>query len=150
MEGTERPGTLVSRVELNLPPDATVQSTTQDGVALQPLTGRGVSSLRLVTRVELPRGAGTVLEVCYRIGLSGGVYRLHAFPQALAQDAVLRLTVRPAPGVRLKSEGQVPVEAAGLFEQSPFSHSRVVVVSPPERNRRDRLRSFWDEPVRLG
>ena len=150
VEGTDKPGTLVSRVEMSLPPDATVQSMTQDGVALQPLAGRGVSRLRLATRVELPRGAGTVLEVRYRIGLRGGVYRLHALPQALAQDAALRLSVRPAPGVRLEGEGQDVVDGAGLREQAPFSHNRVVVVSPPERTWRDRLRSFWDEPVRLG
>ena len=150
VEGTDKPGTLVSRVEMSLPPDANVQSMTQDGVALQPLAGRGVSRLRLATRVELPRGAGTVLEVRYRIGLRGGVYRLHALPQALAQDAALRLSVRPAPGVRLEGEGQDVVDGAGLREQTPFSHNRVVVVSPPERTWRDRLRSFWDEPVRLG
>ena len=150
VEGARKPGTVVSRVEVNLPPDAIVQSMTQDGSNLEPLAGRGTGRLRLATRVELPRGVGTVLEVRYRIGLRDGVYRLHALPQALAQDAALRLTVRPAPGVRLETEGQVAVQDAGLREDAPFSRSQVVVVRPPERTWRDRLRSFWDEPVRLG
>ena len=148
--GMTNPGTVVSRVEMNLPPDAIVQSMTQDGSNLEPLAGRGTGRLRLATRVELPRGVGTVLEVRYRIGLRDGVYRLNALPQALAQDAALRLTVRPAPGVRLETEGQVAVQDAGLREDAPFSRSQVVVVRPPERTWRDRLRSFWDEPVRLG
>ena len=39
---------------------------------------------------------------------------------------------------------------AWLRMQVPFSVTRVVAVAPPERTWRDRLRSFWDEPVRFG
>jgi len=148
--GVKRPGTVVSRVEMNLPPDATVQSLTRDGVAVEPLTSRGVSRLRLATRVELLRGASTVVEVRYRIGLRDGLYRLHALPQALAQDAALCLSLHPAPGVQLQTGDGLVLGDAGLRDSAPFSSSRVMALRPPQRTWRDRLSSFWNEPVRLG
>lgn len=152
VEGFERPGTVVSRVELSLPTTARVTSSTVDGAPMQGTLRQGVDRRRLATRLELPRGATAVVEVRYELPLEGADYRLTAIPQPLADDAELRLTVHPDADVELvDDEGQALPDGV-LAEVGPFSATRHLRVAPPVREPGlgERLRRFWDEPVRLG
>ena len=152
VEGFEKPGTVVSRVELSLPTTARVTSTSVDGAPLAGSLRQGVDRRRLATRLELPRGASSVLEVRYELPLEGAHYRLTALPQPLASDAELRLTVRPAAGVELvDSQGQ-PLPDDELSQVGPFTATQQVRLAPPVREPGlgERLRAFWDEPVRIG
>lgn len=148
--GYDRPGTVISRVELSLPADAVVESVRQDGGTAQGSIRRGTDRLRVATRVALSRGRSTALEVRYRVPLLAGTYRLSALAQPLASDATLALTVRPAPGLRLRDETGTVLTEQGLRRAGPFSAGQTLTISPVEKGWRDRLRQFWDEPLRLG
>lgn len=148
--GSERPGTMIGLVELSLPPGATVQSVERDGLGLAPTLRRGADRLRLRTRVELARGQQTVLEVRYRIPLVDGAYRLQALPQPLAQDAQVSLDVRAAPGVELQRADGTPLSDGAVVQRGQFTVAQVLALTPVPDTWRDRLRRFWDEPVRLG
>lgn len=152
VEGLDKPGTVVSRVELSLPPTARVTSSTVDGAPLVGSLRRGADRRRLATRIELPRGASTVVEVRYELPLDRADYRVRAVPQPLAADAELRLTVRAAPGVELVDADGQPLPAGGLSQVGPFATTEQVRVAPPapETGLVARLRRFWREPVRIG
>ena len=150
--GNDRPGVVVSRTELSIPPRASVVSATVDG---RPWTGTahdGPERRRLVARLELPRGASSELEVRYVLPIADGAYHLRLVPQALAQDAELSLTVRPAAGERL---GEVTgARRAGDVVQAldPLAEQRDVEVAlhsdPPSRW--ERFQDWWSSPVQLG
>jgi hypothetical protein len=159
--GVQRPGTVVSRVELSVPPRAQDVAATVDG---QPWLGsdrQGTSRLgpdrrRLAIRVELPRGASTQLEIRYTLPIEYGRYLVRVLPQPLAQDAALQVSIRPAAGERFGDVTGVEVEDGGVSESSPLTASREIEVTlhRPQQGRWERLRDavadFWSSPVEIG
>ena len=143
--GRHRPGVLNQLVSLALPADASVEAFSRGGQALsvepRPLADHAV----LFDAVALPPGQTTTWRLRYRVPVRDGRYRLRLFPQPLAVDAGLSLTVLPAPGLMLQ-EG--PVTFSGPFAQTVVLD--VVAQRPPWLSRaRDAVHRFWNEPVRL-
>ena len=151
--GFERPGVVVSRVELSLPVAAEQVSATVDGETWEGSLHTGPSRQRLITHLELPRGASSVLEVRYNLPVADGEYRLRLIPQPLATDADLRLSVRPAPGRQLGSvAGADRDDRHVVSERAPLTVTRDIAVSlePSDPSRWERLRDWWNSPLRLG
>ena len=154
--GFDRPGVVVSRVELSLPVAAEQVSATVDGKPWQGALHAGPSRQRLITHLELARGASSVLEVRYRLPVTDGAYRLRLIPQPLAHDADLRLSVRAAPGRELGGvQGVAGVQGDGRHvvpDRAPLTVTRDIAVSlePPVRSTWQRLRDWWNSPVSLG
>lgn len=150
--GYEHPGVVLSRVELSLPPDATGVAATVDGGTWTGTLTPGEHRMRLATRVDLPIGGSTLLEVRYTVPVTDGTYRLRLLPQPLVHDADLRLSVRPADGGRFGGVSGAALDKDGVVaESSPLASRRDVVVRPyvePE-TRWERLQRWWREPVRL-
>lgn len=123
--GPHSPGTVFSRVELSLPADAEDVAAVQDG---RPWPGRvdaGSARLRLPTRVDIPRGGTSTLEVRYRLPLSDGEYDLRLIPQPLVQDATLSLAVRAVEGYRLVGDD---VRDGVLLQEGAFDETQDVSV----------------------
>ena len=151
--GVEQPGVAVSRVELSLPPTARGLAATVDGEPWVGAVHTGPSRSRLITHLELPRGATSVLQARYTVPLRNGSYRLHLVPQALVDDADLRLSVRPAPGEAFAELSGISPEGAGGEDTRPLSETREVVATlrqEPSPSRWDRFRDWWRSPVTLG
>lgn len=150
--GVVQPGTAVSRVELSLPPAATVVAATIDGEPWPGWAAVGGARQRLASRHELPRGASSVLEVRYTLPLPDGAYSLQVVPQALAKDASLRLTVRPAEGERLQTVTGAQQRDGLVDEQGSLTRSRDLTVElrRAEPSRWERLKNWWNSPFRLG
>lgn len=151
--GGDKPGTMVDRVELSLPTSASEVSATVDG---QPWTGSartGASRQRLAVRVEIPRGATTVLEVRYVLPLQNGAYRLRLVPQPLARDASLSMSVRAADGRSLGVVEGAALDGNAIVEpNAPFDRTRLVSIrlrSEQERSLKDRFLDFWNSPITL-
>jgi hypothetical protein len=159
--GVRRPGTAVSRVELSVPPRAQDVVATLNG---QPWAGsdrQGASQLgpdrrRLATRVELPRGASTQLEVRYTLPIEDGRYLVRVLPQPLARDAALQLSIRPMAGERFGDVTGAEAEDDGVSDSSSLAASREIEVTlhRPQQGRWERLRDavadFWSSPVEIG
>jgi len=127
--GLERPGTVISRVELSLPPGAVDVTATLDGRAWPGRMDPGPVRYRLPARVDTPRGATSTVEVRYRLPLVDGGYDLRVIPQPLARDASSRVSVRPVEGGRLVGNG---VQNGVLLREGPLDRTldlsvRVVV-----------------------
>lgn len=123
--GIERPGTVVSRVELSLPPTALDISATVDG---RPWPGRmdaGAFRYRLPARVNTPRGGTSTVEVRYRLPIADGAYELRLIPQPLAHDAMALVTVRAVEGKRVVGDG---VEGGVLVQEGPLDRVQDVSV----------------------
>lgn len=152
--GVDRPGTVVSRVEFSLPPAAELTSASVDGEPLVGTVRAGQSRQRVATRIELPRGATSQLEVSYTLPVEDGDYRLRLLPQPLAIDASLDLTVRAADGQRIGSVEGAPREGDQVVETGEFSDAHDVRVSLADDGRWARWRSavadFWSSPVEIG
>ena len=150
--GPDRPGVVVSRVELSVPPRATGVRATLDGRAWPGTSYAGPERRRVATRLELPRGASSQVEVRYRLPIEDGSYRLRVVPQALAEDATLALTVRPAPGERLGEVAGAELSGPVVQETGPLvGHRDVQAVLHRERpSRWERFQQWWNSPVELG
>ena len=150
--GVERPGVVISRVELSLPPAARDLRPTIDGKPWVGALHEGGGRSRLITRLELPRGASSVLEVRYTLPLTDGRYHLALVPQPLAEDAVLRLAVLPADGEALGSVEGADVVGGRVEEEVPLSETRDVVAELEREtpSRWERLKDWWNSPVELG
>jgi len=150
--GTERPGVVVSRVELSVPPAASAVAATIDGRPWAGTVHSGPERQRLATRLELPRGASSELEVRYVLPVEGGSYRLRVVPQALVEDATLTLAVRPAAGERLGRVDGASRSGGVVQERGALTEERDITVSlyeePP--GRWQRFRTWWNSPVELG
>ena len=150
--GYDRPGVVVSRVELSLPPNASDLAPTIDG---KPWTGAlhtGGGRSRLITRMELPRGASSVLEARYTLPVADGRYRLRLVPQPLVEAAQLDVTVRPARGERLRILDGAVLTDGHVEETGTLSATREVVaeLARPTPSRWERLKDWWNSPVQLG
>ena len=150
--GYERPGVLVSRVELSLPPTATDVTATVDGRPWRGPLHTGGTRHRLSTRLELDRGASSELEVRYALPVPGDGYRLRLVPQALVKDADLRLTVRAARGRQLGAVTGALAAGGAIDESRPLDRVRDVSVAlfQPAPSRWERFMDWWDSPVRIG
>ena len=150
--GYERPGVAVSRVELSLPPGASDLEPTIDGEPWVGALHTGGGRTRLITRLELPRGATSVLQVRYRLPVDGGSYRLRLVPQPLVEDAALDLSVRGVDGQRLEVLAGAEDRAGRVQERGALDETRDVVVrlAPPATSRWQRLQDWWSSPVELG
>jgi hypothetical protein len=150
--GFDTPGLLVSLVELSLPPGAQGLVATMDGKAWRGSVHTGGGRQRVISRLELPRGAEAVLEVRYSLPIEQGRYHLRLVPQPLVEDADLRLTVRAAEGESLGVVTGAP-DADGLVELAqPLGRTEEVAVEldPRRPSRWERLQEWWNSPVRLG
>ncbi len=152
VQGTENPGRSVSRLELSLAPESVPVSLTRDGQPLPDGLRPGAQRSRVATRVELERGASTVVELRYRFPVDAGRYSLRAMPQALARDAELDVRIRSADEAPLETPDGVRLPAVGLRDQGPFSRTRDLAVGPPPAPQGfgEDLKRFWREPVRTG
>jgi hypothetical protein len=150
--GFRRPGLLVSRVELSLPPQAGDVAATVDGRPLQGTLAGGGPRQRLATRLEVPRGGSSVVEVRYTVPLAGGEYRLRLVPQALLRAASLQLRISAAEGAQLGRAEGAPLEDGVVQEVGTLSESRDVTVGLREEtpSRWERLKRWWNSPVELG
>ena len=150
--GYDRPGVVVSRVELSLPPAARALVPTIDGKPWVGALHHGGGRSRLITRLELPRGASSVLEARYVLPVTDGRYHLRLVPQPLVEDAPLQLTVRPAPGQHLGQVRGAVVGADLVEETGALSETRDVVVelARDAPSRWERLKDWWNSPVELG
>lgn len=148
--GVDQPGVVVSRVELSLPPTARGVTATVDGAPLGRPPVPGPERTRLFHHLELARGASAVLEARYTIPVDDGSYRLRVIPQALVEDADLRLSVAATAGEGLaarpaspRSDTDEPVPLTRTFE-------RVVELERlPPASRWQRLRQWWHSPVTI-
>lgn len=148
--GFDRPGVVVSRVELSVPAGATGVVAEVDD---RPWTGTvrpGAERQRLATRVELARGASTLLEVRYSVPVEDGEYALRLVPQPLVEDATLSVVVRAAGDRRLVDPlGGVGGDGA-LRQDGPLATTREVRVLVQDLSLWQRLVDFWSSPVTLG
>jgi hypothetical protein len=147
--GAEQPGVVVSRVELSLAPEAHDLSASVDGKPWLGALHDGPARRRLISHLELPQGATSVVEVRYSVPVMDGEYRLRVVPQALLDDADLRLSVRAADGEQLADANGAAITA--LRETGQLSATRDVQVGL----RREpvgfwaRLSVWWRSPVQL-
>ena len=150
--GFDRPGLVVSLVELSLPPGAQDVVVRVDGEPWRGTVRTGADRHRISTRVEVPRGAQRVLEVRYELPVREGRYPLRLVPQPLVSDADLRLTVRAAEGRRLEEVAGAPSRDGMVELAAPLRRTQDLVVhlEPPRRSRWERLQDWWNSPVRLG
>lgn len=149
--GVERPGVSISRVELSLPPGATDVAATVDGAPWTGSLRAGQGRQRLATRLELPRGDTSLLEVSYRLPVEDGRYALRVVPQPLVRDAAVRLSVRSADGEPFGRIAGAERADGAVAETGTLSQVRDVVVEPPqEAGTWERVKRWWDSPVRLG
>ena len=149
--GAERPGVVVSRVELSLPPAARDLVATIDGKPWNGVLHTGGGRSRLIARLELPRGASASFEARYTLPTPDGRYHLRLVPQPLVEDAALTLSLRGAHGERLEVSGARLVDAR-VEEVGPLSETRDVVarLHRPAPSRWERLSDWWNSPVQLG
>ena len=148
--GVKRPGTVVSRVEMSVPPGAVDVTATLDGRPWPGFARQGESRQRLVTRLALPRAASALLEVRYALPTDAGRYRLRLLPQPLAEDAELRLVVRAASGERLGRVTGAAVSGGLVQERGSWSRSRDISVTLQRgtvERWSDAVRRFWSSPV---
>ena len=150
--GVERPGVVVSRVELSLSPAARDLEPTIDGEPWVGAFNDGGGRSRLITRLQLPRGASSVLEVRYTLPVVDGQYHLRLVPQPLVEDPPLELSIRAAEGERLGQVDGAAVQDGVVTETGTFSETRDVTVRlhQDEPSRWQRLREWWNSPVELG
>ena len=150
--GYDRPGVLVSRVELSLPPTATDIAATVDGLPWRGPLHTGGTRHRFITRLELDRGASSWLEVRYALPVSAGRYRLRLVPQALVTDADLRLTVRPAGGRQLGTVTGSSAAGGTIDERQPLDRVRDVSIALRESAPTvwERVKNWWNSPLEIG
>ena len=150
--GFDRPGLVVSLVELSLPPGARDAAVTVGGKPWGGSVHTGGGRQRVFARVEIPRGEQSVLEVRYALPVTDGAYALRLVPQPLVTDTDLRLTLRAAEGERLGSVTGAPVRDGVVDVTEPLARTRELVaeLAGPERSRWQRLQDWWTSPVRLG
>ena len=150
--GYERPGLVVSRVELSVPPQAADVSATVQGQPWPGTTNWGPDRGRLATRLELPPQASAELEVRYDLPTQDGDYDLLVVPQALAADASLELSVQAADGERLVVHEGPDGSGDGVQYSAPLSETvdlRVSLYEEP-RSRWERFKDWWNSPVSVG
>ena len=150
--GEVRPGVVVSRVELSLPPAARDLVPTIDGKPWVGVLHEGGGRSRLITRLELPRGASAVLEARYTLPITNGAYHLELVPQPLVEDAALQLTVRAAEGERLGDVDGAAHVGRRVEEQGTLSETRSVVarLARETPSRWERVQDWWNSPVQFG
>lgn len=150
--GFDTPGLLVSLVEMSLPPAAEDPVVTVDGRPWRGTLHTGGDRQRVITRVELPRGAQTVLEVRYAVRITEGRYVLRLVPQPLVTDADLRLTVRASEGERMGTVTGAAAADGAVDVAEPLSRTEELVVElePQHRSRWERVKHWWNSPVQLG
>lgn len=152
--GRDRPGTVVSRVELSLPVSARVTAATVGGVPWPELPRRGADRQRLATRIEMARGESVELEVRYDLPLRLGAYQVTLVPQPLASPSTLALSIRPARGERLLVVDGVELSDGTAQESSAFAATREVSAGVIGTGWWPRLRAkveqFWSSPVEVG
>lgn len=150
--GRRQPGTAVSRVELSIPAAAKGLTATVDGGPWPGTAKPGAVRQRVTARHELPRGASSVMELRYTLPVQDRTYRLRIIPQALVDDASLALSIRAAEGQRLESVDGADLRAGTVQEVAALEGTREVTAALGHHRptRWERLRAWWDSPVRLG
>jgi len=150
--GFDRPGLVVSLVEMSLPPAAQEPVLTVGGEPWRGQVRTGPSRARVSVRLELPRLADTVLELRYTLPIADGRYVLRLVPQPLVTDADLRLTVRAADGERLGSVTGASATAGAVDVAEPLRRTTELEVElePLRRSRWERVQDWWNSPVQIG
>ena len=129
VEGFERPGEVVNRVELWLAADVALESLTVDGAPAPVITRQRPDRTLVATNVVIPRGKAAVVELTYTLPTPGGVYRGRLIPQALARDARLEVTLRAAQGALTDVEGAGVASDGVAREAGPWPEQRTIAAT---------------------
>jgi hypothetical protein len=146
VEGLRRPGRILELLQLAIAADAKLVSFTSGGVGAVADQWREDGSRRLVFLADLARGQVGSWTLTYDVPLRDGRYRMRLLPQGLARPATLDVDVRAQDGVTLTTRGPL-----GHTAEWDSSLELDVQVDQPGwlQRTRDRLRRFWNEPVKL-
>ena len=148
--GLDEPGTTNNYLTFAAPVGARITEFTRGG-SPAPTSVVPEGDHRVLTDlVSLAPGTTATWRLTYRMPLRDDAYRLTVVPQPLAVDAGLSVSITAGPGMALSG----PDVVDGRVEQSGPWTSVVrlgVTARHPGRWDRavDRVRRFWNEPVRL-